>query len=98
MRSKLCIDGKHRILSKVVVPMGVQEITMFALANPIFHSSDEPMNRFENLNKRELFNVAKESVALRGTALPEAIVADNWSAKQIDRASKHVALLFPEVT
>jgi len=52
MRSKICEDGKARILAKVVVPMGVQEITLFAMANPRFHENDEAMNDFENLNKR----------------------------------------------
>jgi hypothetical protein len=98
MRSKLCQDGKYRILAKVVVPMGVQEITMFALANPRFHRTEAPMNDFENLNKRELFNVAKESVSLRGDTLPNGVVSDNWTNRQVVRAIKHVSMLFPEVT
>lgn len=99
MRSKVCEDGKNRILAKVVVPMGVAEITLFALANPRFHATDEAMNDFENLNKRQLFNVAKESVALRGDSLQTAdvIVQENWTPRQIERARKHVEMLFPEV-
>ncbi len=99
MRSKICEDGKARILAKVVVPMGVQEITLFAMANPRFHENDEAMNDFENLNKRQLFNVAKESVALRGDniELADNIVVDNWTTRQIARATQHVKRLFPEV-
>lgn len=97
MRSKICDDGKHRILAKVVVPMGVSEITMFALANPKFDQSEDAMNVFENFNKRQLFNLAKESVSLRGDALPEEIVVERWSRRQITRALAHVTLLFPEV-
>jgi len=99
MRSKLCEDGRRRIIAKVVVPMGAQEITTYALAHPQFKMDEDAMNTFENLNKRELFNVAKESVAYRGDNLSTAndIVADTWSPRQIDRAQTHVARLFPEV-
>jgi len=99
MRSKLCDDGKLRIIAKVVVPMGVTEITTFALANPVFHDDEEAMNSFENLNKRQLFNVAKESVALRGDSLELAdrLAKEHWTPRQIDRAYKHVVMLFPEV-
>lgn len=99
MRSKPCPDGKNRILAKVVVPMGVREITTFAMANPRFHMNDEAMNDFENLNKRQLFQVAKDSVALRGDSLSvaESVASEFWTERQIDRALKHVAMLFPEV-
>ncbi len=105
MRSKICDDGKARILAKVVVPMGVHEITTFALANPQFAGQDgqaahsEAMNQFENLNKRQLFNVAKDSVALRGDSLDIAleVIDGMWSPKQIARARDHVERLFPEV-
>lgn len=99
MRSKLCEDGKLRILAKVVVPMGAQEITTYALSNPLFHKDEEAMNSFENLNKRQLFNVAKESVALRGDSLELAdnIATENWTPRQIQRAREHVERLFPEV-
>lgn len=103
MRSKLCEDGKLRILAKVVVPMGVHEITTFALANPRFFTEagalPEAMNDFENLNKRQLFNVAKDSVALRGDSLEIAleVIGGVWSPKQIARARDHVERLFPEV-
>ena len=97
MRSILCEDNKRRIQAKVVVPMGVYEITMFALANPCFMDEEEAMNAFENLNKRQLFNVAKETVAIRGAAVPEDVVAENWTERQIARAQNHVTMLFPEV-
>jgi hypothetical protein len=99
MRSKLCEDGKNRILAKVVVPMGLKEITSYALANPLFHGNEDAMNVFENQNKRELFNIAKESVALRGDnlELADQIATENWTPRQISRAAEHVKRLFPEV-
>jgi len=99
MRSKICDDGQRRIIAKVIVPMGVQEITTFALSNPRFLHDDEAMNTFTNFNKRQLFNVAKESVAFRGDSMATAndIVAEMWTPRQIERARKHVEELFPEV-
>jgi hypothetical protein len=99
MRSKICDDGNARILAKVVVPMGAMEITTFALSNPRFANDEEAMNTFENLNKRQLFNVAKESVAFRGDSLElaYAVAREQWTLRQIDRAQVHVKRLFPEV-
>lgn len=99
MRSKVCEDGKTRILAKVVVPMGVREIALFAMSNPRFCPNDEALNDFENLNKRQMFNVAKDSVALRGDSLDQAedIVRVHWTPRQIARAMEHVTRLFPEV-
>lgn len=100
MRSKLCEDGKLRILAKVVVPMGLQEIVLFALANPRFHGNETALNDFENLNKRQIFNIAKDSIALRGDSLDLAnrVMSENWSERQIARAKQHVEAMFPEVS
>jgi hypothetical protein len=99
MRSKLCDDGNHRILAKVVVPMGTAELTAYALANPCFIGDAEAMNTFENLNKRQLFSIAKESVAFRGDNVDIATqyLKQVWTPRQIIRAKVHVKLLFPEV-
>jgi hypothetical protein len=99
MRSKVCEDGKNRILAKVVVPMGTHEIALFAMSNPRFCPNDEALNDFENLNKRQIFNVAKETVALRGVDLEAAgdVVRVHWTPRQMERAAQHVKQLFPEV-
>lgn len=96
MRSKLCEDGKRRILAKVEVPMAVDDILTFALAHPVFSNTDEAMNEFENLNKRQIFNLAKETIKLYGTA-NDSMSETSWTPKQITRARNHVQLLFPEV-
>jgi hypothetical protein len=99
MRSKTCPDGKNRILAKVVVPMGTTELTAYALANPCFINDRDAMNTFENLNKRQLFSIAKESVAYRGDNVDIAIdySIQVWTVRQIERAKAHVKMLFPEV-
>lgn len=100
MRAKTCMDGVNRIQAKIIVPMGVEEITKFAMANPMFHRDEEAMNAFENLNKRQMFNVAKQSVALRGNSIETAghYVQEFWTTRQLKRALAHVTILFPEVT
>jgi hypothetical protein len=99
MRSKLCEDGTHRILAKVVVPMGAVELTAYALAHPCFINNSDAMNAFENLNKRQLFNIAKESVAYRGDDVNTATkhLKQVWTFRQVERAKAHVKMLFPEV-
>lgn len=96
MRSKLCDDGKRRILAKVEVAIGTDDILTFALVHPSL-SGDEAMNDFENLNKRQLFNLAKETIRMHGTTALAEMVDSRWSQKQITRARQHVRLLFPEV-
>lgn len=96
MRSKICDDGKRRILAKVEVAVDTNDILTFALVHPSL-TGDEAMNDFENLNKRQLFNLAKETIRMYGTAQPAEMVGSRWSEKQIVRARQHVRRLFPEV-
>jgi hypothetical protein len=49
------------------------------------------------LNKRQLFNLAKETIRDHGTDTPTKMIAARWSQKQITRARLHVRRLFPEV-
>jgi endonuclease YncB( thermonuclease family) len=97
MRSKLCEDGKRRILAKVEVPVDTDQISTFALVHPSFNQVPDPMNRFENLNKRQVYNLAKETIRLYGIDAPFEMVGINWSAAQIARAKVHITTLFPEV-
>lgn len=97
MRSTICEDGVRRILAKVEIPVGSEQISTYAMVHPIFHNSNDAMNEFENLNKRQLFNLAKESIRLYGTQSPTEMVSGRWSNKQIIRAKRHVNTLFPEV-
>lgn len=98
MRSKLCEDGKRRILAKVEVPVDTSQISTYALVHPSFLEVEDPMSEFENLNKRQLFNLAKESIRMFGVDHPNEMVGSTiWSKKQIARANAHVQTLFPEV-
>lgn len=98
MRSTKGEDGVRRIVAKVSVPLRRNEIAMFALASSRFDNSDtDALNEFEKLNKRQLFNVAKEVIARRGAVVPDETVMNKWTERQIERATKHVDALFPEV-
>ena len=96
MRSKICDDGKRRILAKVEVAVDTDDILTFALVHPSL-AGEEALNDFMNLNKRQLFNLAKETIRLYGTAQPAEMVSSRWSQKQITRARTHVRTLFPEI-
>jgi hypothetical protein len=100
MRAKLCGDDKYRILAKIIVPMGLIELTTFALANTRFYNNHNAMNEFFNLNKRQVFKVAKEYVLANGNDLHAAKLQslDFWTSRQISRATEHVTMLFPEVS
>ena len=100
MRATLCADDKYRISAKIIVPMGLIELTTFALANTRFYKNRDAMNDFENLNKRQLFTVAKEYVLENGADLHAATLQslDFWTSRQISRATEHVTMLFPEVS
>jgi hypothetical protein len=99
MRSMICEDGRRRILAKVLVPMGREEITLFALSNIRFMGDDDAMNNFERLNKRELFATAKDTVSFFGDSASGAADRINvtWTERQVQRARAHVDRLFPEV-
>ncbi len=98
MRSKLCEDGKRRILAKVEVPIDAAQISTYALVHPSFYQIEDPMSEFENLNKRQLFNLAKDTIRMYGVDTPhEMIGGSRWTKKQVGRANAHVQSLFPEV-
>jgi hypothetical protein len=96
MRSKQCEDGKRRILAKVEVPVDADAILTYALAHPSLEG-DDAMNHFENANKRQLFQMAKETIRLYGVEKPADRVSVRWTERQIERARIHVRRLFPEV-
>lgn len=96
MRSRACPDGRRRILAKVEIPLDIDMIAQFSLAHPSM-IGDDAMNRFQSLNKRQLFGLAKETIRMYGSEYPANIVEERWRDQQVARAREHVAALFPEV-
>ncbi len=92
MRSSKCPDGKRRILTKIEVPMDVEDIAGLAWAaikrTDKFMNSDEDLYNIALLNKRELLRLAKSTVKTEGTAETQEYPSS---------VLKHVKRMFPEV-
>ncbi len=97
MRSKLCEDGKRKILAKVEVPVDIESMTHYTLAHPDMNNGQDPMKMLTALNKREIFALAKTSIRLWGVDLPSKSVQAKWDAEYIQTAQKYIKKLFPEV-
>tara|TARA_B100000035_G_scaffold83946_1_gene70499 strand:- start:458 stop:754 length:297 start_codon:yes stop_codon:yes gene_type:complete len=97
MRSAICDDGKRRILAKVEVPVGATDITYYALAHPEILNNDNPENKLAQLNKRQIFLLAKETLRRWGTEEPFELVVQNYKRECINKLEKHVTSLFPEI-
>ena len=69
MRSAICPDGKRRILTKIEVPMDIEDITRYAFESVVREHNlpkDEYIVRLKNMNKRELLRAAKECIKSNG--------------------------------
>jgi len=92
MRSAKCPDGKRRILTKIEVPMDVNDIASFAWSalakEDESNSVRAPVDIMRNLNKREILRLAKKTVKEEGTA-----ETTNYPAEVL----QHVKRMFPEV-
>ena len=98
MRSAICPDGKRRILTKIEVPMDIEDITRYAFESVVREHNlpkDEYIVRLKNMNKRELLRAAKECIKSNGrnnTTL--SIDPHNPTESEV---YAHVRAMFPEV-
>jgi hypothetical protein len=95
MRSTRCKDGKRRILTKIEVPMDIEDIAGFAWTavihdevNKEWESRSNPAEKLKGMNKREILRLAKKTVKKDGTAEPHEYPAE---------VLQHVKKCFPEV-
>lgn len=96
MRSKVGEDGLRTILAKVEVPIGRDQIAMYAMSHPSLKEYANPMHGIEKLNKRQVFVLAKDSIREFGVHIPYEIVEDRWEPEHVERVKKHMIDLFPE--
>jgi hypothetical protein len=96
MRSKVCEDGQRRILAKIEVPLTTDEIAVCAMCHPSLSEYANPLHGIEKLNKRQMFQLAKESIRTHGTHAPQAIVKKLWKTPHIEKVKIYVGLQFPE--
>lgn len=87
MRSSKCPDGKRRILTKIEVPMDVEDIAGFAWT-AVAEDATNPADKLKSMNKREILRLAKKTVKKDGTAGPTEFPAE---------ILQHVKNMFPEV-
>lgn len=97
MRSKLCEDGKRKILAKVEVPVDIESMTHYTLAHPDMNNGQDPLKMLSALNKREIFALAKTSIRLWGVDQPTVNVQSKFDPEYIQSAQKYIKSLFPEV-
>ena len=90
MRSSKCPDGKRRILTKIEVPMDVEDIAGFAWTAVVKDDVNpaNPTEKIKSMNKREILRLAKKTVKKDGTAGQTEFPAE---------ILQHVKNMFPEV-
>ena len=104
MRSSICPDGKRRILTKIEVPMDIEDITRYAFESVVREHADrfdqtvrrdDYIVQLKKMNKRELLRAAKESIKSNGRN-NTSLVIDPKSPTDSE-VFAHVREMFPEV-
>ena len=99
MRSAICPDGKRRILTKIEVPMDIEDITRYAFESVVQQHNlpkDEYIVRLKKMNKRELLRAAKECIKSHGRNNLQYSRLDPHNQNESE-VYAHVRAMFPEV-
>jgi hypothetical protein len=96
MRSAVCDDGKRRMIAKVEVPIDGRQIAVYAIGHPSLQEYANPLHGIEKLNKRQIYQLAKETIREYGVHVPYKIVEDRWQPKHVEYVTKFVVDMFPE--
>lgn len=96
MRSALCEDGKRRMIAKVEVPVDGTEIAVYAMGHPSLGEYANPMHGIEKLNKRQIYQLAKDTIREFGIHVPYEIVSGRWKEQHVQRVKNYVVEMFPE--
>lgn len=96
MRSKICEDGKRRMIAKVEVPVDGKMIALYAMGHPDLQEYANPMHALEVLNKRQIYNLAKETIREYGIHVPHEVVEERWKPQHREKVTKFVVDMFPE--
>lgn len=94
MRSELYPDGVRRINAKIEIPMSDADVSLYILSAIV--SENSTLNDIQNLNKRQLLQLAKEEIWRDGAEVPRQ------RAENADRDTKvivknYVRMMFPEL-
>lgn len=93
MRSKDTGDGR-KIIAKVEVPLGVDDIAIYALRYLSEIDDKLPCKTADSSQKREIFNMAKAAIRNWGTEEPKLYITKN--NKDLSHFSAVVKNKFPE--
>lgn len=96
MRSALCEDGKRRMIAKVEVPVDGNQIAVYAIGHPSLKEYANPMHGIEKLNKRQIYQLAKDTIREYGVHVPYEIIEERWKTQHIERVKTFVVDMFPE--
>ncbi len=94
MRSKDTGDGR-KIMAKVEVPLGVDDITLYALRYLDEIGDNDPRETVLSSTKREIFGFAKRALFLYGANEPKHYVTNKLNG-QVKVVRKIVEYKFPE--
>jgi|TARA_B110000908_G_scaffold65744_2_gene79683 hypothetical protein len=94
MRSKDTSDGR-KIMAKVEVPLGVDDITIYALRYLDAIGDNNPRETILSSNKRTIFGFAKHAIYMHGANEPK-IYVDKKLNGQVNTIRKIVEYKFPE--
>jgi hypothetical protein len=94
MRSELYPDGVRRINAKIEIPMSDADVSLYILSAIV--SENSTLHDIQNLNKRQLLQLAKEEIWRDGAEVPRV------RAENADRDTKviiknYVRMMFPEL-
>jgi len=94
MRSKDNGDGR-KIMAKVEVPLGIDDITLYALRYLDEIGDNDPRETMVSSTKREIFGYAKRAIFLYGSNEPKEYVTQKLNG-QVKVIRKIVEYKFPE--
>jgi hypothetical protein len=94
MRSKDTGNGR-KIMAKVEVPLGVDDITLYALRYLDEIGDNDPRETVLSSTKREIFGFAKRALFLYGANEPKHYVTNKLNG-QVKVVRKIVEYKFPE--
>lgn len=95
MRATQYADGVKRINAKIEVPLSATDVGDYILC-AIKHQNIN-LNKVQQLNKRQLFQLAKDEILVLGTSSPTEAVFDVDSETKII-VRNYVKQMFPELS
>ena len=95
MRSQICDDGRKRIMAKVLVPITVEEITMYALRQVC--TNKDPFKVINDSNKRQIFDLAKKGLYNYGRHEPMEHIEKEFDPIKVEGLVSAVRDKFPEL-